>query len=71
MTRLLVDTNVALDVLLERQPHFGASAAVWSAEHVRLFSNAAEPIGRQIGQLGAADLARLNVALALAMGLAD
>lgn len=31
MTRVLVDTNVALDVLLERQPHFTASAAVWSA----------------------------------------
>jgi predicted nucleic acid-binding protein len=31
MKRLLVDTNVALDVLLERQPHFSASAAVWSA----------------------------------------
>lgn len=31
MKRFLVDTNVALDVLLERQPHFAASAAVWSA----------------------------------------
>ncbi len=31
MKRFLVDTNVALDVLLERQPHFTASAAVWSA----------------------------------------
>jgi mRNA interferase MazF len=28
-------------------------------------------IGRRIGQLGAADMARLNVALALVMGLAD
>ena len=28
--RVLVDTKVALDVLLERQPHFAASAAVWS-----------------------------------------
>ena len=26
-----MDTNIALDVLLERQPHFAASAAVWSA----------------------------------------
>ena len=31
MTRVLVDTNVALDVLLARQPHFAASAVVWSA----------------------------------------
>jgi predicted nucleic acid-binding protein len=30
MNRVLVDTNVALDVLLEREPHFAASAAVWS-----------------------------------------
>ena len=31
MKRFLVDTNVVLDVLLERQPHFTASAAVWTA----------------------------------------
>jgi len=30
-----------------------------------------ERIGRQIGRLGAADVSRLNVALALVMGLAD
>ena len=30
-----------------------------------------ERIGRKIGRLGAADIARLNVALALVMGLAD
>jgi mRNA interferase MazF len=30
-----------------------------------------ERIGQRIGRLGAADLARLNVALALVMGLAD
>ena len=30
-----------------------------------------ERIGRQIGRLGAADMARLNVALAFVMGLAD
>jgi mRNA interferase MazF len=30
-----------------------------------------ERVGRRIGQLGAADMARLNVALALAIGLAD
>jgi mRNA interferase MazF len=30
-----------------------------------------ERIGQQIGQLGAADMARLNVALAFVMGLAD
>lgn len=30
-----------------------------------------ERLGRLIGQLGAADMARLNVALALVMGLAD
>jgi mRNA interferase MazF len=30
-----------------------------------------ERIGQRIGQLGAAELVRLNVALALVMGLAD
>jgi mRNA interferase MazF len=30
-----------------------------------------ERIGQRIGQLGAADMARLNVALAFVMGLAD
>jgi mRNA interferase MazF len=30
-----------------------------------------ERIGRQIGHLGAGDMARLNVALAFVMGLAD
>ena len=30
-----------------------------------------ERIGRRIGRLGASDMARLNVALALVMGLAD
>jgi mRNA interferase MazF len=30
-----------------------------------------ERVGRQIGRLGAADMARLNVALAFVMGLAD
>jgi mRNA interferase MazF len=30
-----------------------------------------ERIGRRIGQLGVEDMARLNVALALVMGLAD
>ncbi len=29
--RVLVDTNVVLDVLLDRQPHFTASAALWAA----------------------------------------
>jgi predicted nucleic acid-binding protein len=31
MKQVLVDTNVVLDVLLDRQPHVEASAAVWSA----------------------------------------
>jgi predicted nucleic acid-binding protein len=29
--KVLVDANVVLDVLLDRKPHFAASAAVWSA----------------------------------------
>lgn len=29
--RVLVDANVVLDVLLDRQPHFIASAALWAA----------------------------------------
>jgi predicted nucleic acid-binding protein len=29
--RVLLDTNVVLDVLLDRQPHVEASAAVWAA----------------------------------------
>ena len=31
MRRLLVDTNVVLDVLLDRQPHREASAAIWAS----------------------------------------
>jgi predicted nucleic acid-binding protein len=31
MTQALVDTNVVLDVLLDRQPHVEGSAAVWDA----------------------------------------
>lgn len=31
MRRVLLDTNVVLDVLLNRPPHAEASAAVWSA----------------------------------------
>jgi predicted nucleic acid-binding protein len=29
--RILIDTNVILDVLLDREPHVQASAAVWTA----------------------------------------
>lgn len=29
--KVLVDANVVLDVLLDRPPHFAASAAIWSA----------------------------------------
>lgn len=31
MKRILFDTNVVLDVLLDRQPHVEASAAAWSS----------------------------------------
>jgi predicted nucleic acid-binding protein len=31
MRKVLVDTNVILDVLLDRQPHAAASVAVWAA----------------------------------------
>ncbi|MGA3206086.1 MAG: PIN domain-containing protein [Bryobacteraceae bacterium] len=31
MRRILFDTNVVLDVLLDRQPHVEASAAAWEA----------------------------------------
>jgi predicted nucleic acid-binding protein len=31
MKRVLVDRNVVLDVLLDRQPHVGASIGVWAA----------------------------------------
>ena len=31
MKRLLVDTNVVLDVVLDRQPHAETSAAIWAA----------------------------------------
>jgi predicted nucleic acid-binding protein len=36
MKRLLVDTNVALDVLLDRQPHAEASIAIWAFAETRL-----------------------------------
>jgi len=31
MNRILIDTNVVLDVLLERQPHAKLSAEIWKA----------------------------------------
>ena len=31
MRRILLDTNVVLDVLLDRHPHAQASAALWAA----------------------------------------
>jgi predicted nucleic acid-binding protein len=31
MKRILLDTNVVLDVLLDRQPHVAGSAATWAA----------------------------------------
>ena len=31
MKRVLIDTNVVLDVLLDRQPHARGSVAVWAA----------------------------------------
>lgn len=31
MKRILFDTNIVLDVLLDRQPHVEASAAIWAA----------------------------------------
>ncbi len=31
MKRILVDTNVVLDVVLDRQPHADRSAAIWKA----------------------------------------
>jgi predicted nucleic acid-binding protein len=31
MRRILLDTNIVLDVLLDRQPHVKASAVVWTA----------------------------------------
>ena len=31
MKKFLLDANIVLDVLLERQPHFAPSAAVWVA----------------------------------------
>ena len=31
MKRVLFDTNIVLDVLLDRQPHVAASAATWAA----------------------------------------
>lgn len=30
MTKVLLDTNVLLDVLLDRKPHAEASGAVWA-----------------------------------------
>ncbi len=35
MKRLLVDTNVILDVLLDRLPHSKASVAIWAAIEAR------------------------------------
>jgi predicted nucleic acid-binding protein len=37
MRRVLVDTNVALDVLLDRQPHAEASVAIWASAETGQF----------------------------------
>ena len=31
MKKVLIDTNIVLDVLMDRRPHAGASVAVWAA----------------------------------------
>ena len=31
MTKLLIDTDVVLDILLDRRPHVAGSAAIWAA----------------------------------------
>ncbi len=36
MKKILLDTNVVLDVLLDRRPHTRASAAVWAAAETGL-----------------------------------
>ncbi|MGD0297472.1 MAG: PIN domain-containing protein [Bryobacteraceae bacterium] len=35
MKKVLIDTNVVLDVLLDRQPHAAGSVAIWAAVETR------------------------------------
>jgi mRNA interferase MazF len=57
-------------VMIEPSPEMGlhARSQVMADKPVTIRR---ERIGRQIGHLGGADMARLNVALAFVMGLAD
>ena len=61
MTRILVDINVVLDVLLDREPHAAASAAVWAAIET----------GRLEGLLSAHAVTTIHYLLRKELGMAD
>jgi predicted nucleic acid-binding protein len=58
MKRILFDTNVVLDVLLDRQPHVEASAAAWAAVET----------GRSKGMLAAHAVTTIHYLVRKAMG---
>jgi predicted nucleic acid-binding protein len=59
--KVLVDANVVLDVLLDRQPHFAASVAVWSASET----------GTAQGQLAAHAVATIHFLIRREHGAAE
>jgi predicted nucleic acid-binding protein len=59
--KVLVDANVVLDVLLDHQPHFAASVAVWSASET----------GTAQGQLAAHAVATIHFLIRREHGAAE
>jgi predicted nucleic acid-binding protein len=60
MTKVLLDTNVILDVLLDRQPHVEASGAVWAIVET----------GRLPGMISAHAVTTLHYLIRKELGLA-
>jgi len=60
MKRILFDTNVVLDVLLDRQPHVEASAAAWAAVETGIAhqQDGRHPTGPPVGTGGSHSGAR-------------
>jgi predicted nucleic acid-binding protein len=76
MRRVLFDTNVVLDVLLDREPHAEASAAAWAAVETGaaeglLAAHAVTTVHRLAGkELGPAKAKRVVAAILQVFGIA-
>src|SRR5438128_2537111 len=68
ITSELVEADFRITIEPEPETGLGVRSQVMADKPVTIRP---ERIGQRIGQLGAADMTRLNVALAFVMGLAD